>query len=117
MKDTEIEALINDFTTEAVKPRSERSRVKNRGQKGKVNYKSINVKDPVVAWLESESDIDEVYLDENGFIASVKSHEINTVHDVEAIIKAIPNSVNKKGVDAIEDWINEDNVIDTEVAL
>ena len=116
MKDTDIESLINDFTTEAVKPRSKKSRVKNRGNNEKINYKSKNTKDPVIAWLESESDIEEVYLDDNGFIASVKSHEMNTVHDVESIMKAIPNSVNKKGVDTIEDWLNEDSVIDTELA-
>ncbi len=114
MKD--IEDMINQFTNEAVKSRSEKSRVKNKGKKEKTNYKSRTTKDPVVAWLESESDIDEVYLDDMSFIVGTNSSTESVVHDVETIMKAIPNSVNKKGVDAIEEWLNEESVIDTEIA-
>ena len=112
----DLNKLINEVNQSVANRNKATARTESPTPRYAKSRTQLKQKDPVVAWLESESDIDEVYLDDMSFIVGTNSSTESVVHDVETIMKAIPNSVNKKGVDAIEEWLNEESVIDTEIA-
>jgi len=51
----------------------------------------LKQKDPVVAWLESQPEVQKVYLDDMGLIIGTDYNDNTTIHEVEAI-EYKPNS-------------------------
>ena len=81
----DLNKLINEVNQSVMN----RNKATGRTQSATPRYAKaktqLQQKDPVVAWLESQPEVEKVYLDDMGLITGADYNDNITIHEVEVI--------------------------------